>query len=129
MAQRSAFARALGLVVTLPVTLLIVAFAVSNRGPVAVGLWPFEAQVEMPVYLLGLGGLLVGVLVGGGLAGLATLGARMRARREARRADAAERSLAEDAAQRAAQTAQTAQAARAAQATATALSTTRGGSY
>jgi uncharacterized integral membrane protein len=126
MAQRSAFSRALGLIVTLPVTLLIVAFAVSNRGPVAVGLWPFETQVEMPVYLLGLGGLLAGVLIGGGLAGLGTLGARMRARREARRADAAERSLAEDAARRAAQTAQAAQASRAAQAAATALSTTRG---
>jgi uncharacterized integral membrane protein len=126
MARRSALARAFGLVVTVPISLLIIAFAVSNRASVAVGLWPLESQVEMPVYLLGLGGLLIGVLVGGGLAGLGTLSARMRARREARRADAAERSLAEDEARRAAQTAQTAQAARAAQATATALSTTRG---
>ena len=95
MARRSALARALGLVVTLPLTLLVIVFALSNRGPVAIGLWPFDDLIEMPIYLLGLGALAVGFLAGAALASLGTLAARYRARREAKRAEAAERKLAE----------------------------------
>jgi uncharacterized integral membrane protein len=94
MARRSALARALTALVTLPLTLLVIAFALTNRHPVAVGLWPFDDQVEMPVYLLALGALVLGFLAGVGLAGFGTLAARLRARREARRAEAAERKLA-----------------------------------
>lgn len=95
MARRSALARALGLVVTLPLTLLVIVFALSNRGPVAIGLWPFDDLIEMPIYLLALGALTVGFLAGAALASLGTLAARYRARREAKRAEAAERKLAE----------------------------------
>jgi lipopolysaccharide assembly protein A len=94
MAGRSVLGRAFGAAITLPLTLLAVAFAVSNRGPVAVGLWPFDELVEMPVYLLGLGALALGFLAGVAVAGFGALSARLRARREARRADAAERKLA-----------------------------------
>ena len=123
MARRSALARALGAAITLPLTLLVIAFALSNRGAVAIGLWPFDDLVEMPVYLMALGALALGFLAGASLAGFSTITARLRARREARRADAAERSLAEDASRRAAQAAQTAHAARTAQANAVTFST------
>jgi uncharacterized integral membrane protein len=94
MARRSALGRALSALVTLPLTLLVVVFAISNRHTVLVGLWPFEGAVEMPLYLLALGALAVGLLAGGLLAWINALGARWRARREARRADEAERRLA-----------------------------------
>ncbi len=95
MARRSALARVLGALVTLPLTLLVIAFALSNRGLVAVGLWPFDDLVEMPVYLLALGALAIGFLAGAALASFGTIAARYRARREAKRAEAAERKLAE----------------------------------
>lgn len=97
MARRSALARALGAIVTLPLTLLVIAFALSNRGLVAIGLWPFDDLIELPVYLLALGMLAIGFLAGAALASLGTLSARYRARREAKRAAAAERKLAETA--------------------------------
>lgn len=126
MAGRSMLARILGAFVTLPLTVLFIAFAVSNRGGVAIGLWPFDDLIEMPVYLLALGMLILGFLAGASLAGIGTIGARLRARREAKRAAAAERRLAEDIARRESQTARTAHAARAAEANAIALSSTRG---
>lgn len=95
MARRSALARALGAIITLPLTLLVIAFALSNRGPVAIGLWPSDDLIEMPVYLLALGALVLGFLAGAALAGFGTIAARFRARSEARRAEAAERKLAE----------------------------------
>ncbi len=95
MARRSALARVLGVVVTLPLTLLVIAFALSNRGLVAVGLWPFDDLIEMPIYLLALGALGLGFLAGAALASFGTISARYRARREARRAETAERKLAE----------------------------------
>lgn len=94
MARRSVLARALTVVVTLPLTLFVIAFALSNRHSAAIGLWPFDDRVEMPVYLLALGALVLGFLAGAGLAGFGTLVARLRARREARRAEVAERKLA-----------------------------------
>ncbi|MBM3547283.1 MAG: DUF1049 domain-containing protein [Alphaproteobacteria bacterium] len=94
MARRSGLARALAALVTLPLTLIVIAFAISNRGLVAVGLWPFDVKAEMPIYLLALGALLLGFLAGATLAGFGTLAARLRARREAKRAEAAERKLA-----------------------------------
>jgi uncharacterized integral membrane protein len=94
MARRSALGRALGAVVTLPLTLLVIVFAVSNRHPVAVGLWPFDGSVEMPLYLLALGILVLGFLAGSAISGLHTLAARLKARRETKRADSAERRLA-----------------------------------
>jgi uncharacterized integral membrane protein len=94
MARRSGLARALTALVTLPLTLVVIAFALSNRGLVPVGLWPFDEQVEMPIYLLGLGALLLGFLAGAAMAGFGTLSARLRARQETKRAEAAERKLA-----------------------------------
>lgn len=88
-------ARALGAVITIPLTLLVIAFALTNRGPVVVGLWPFDELVEMPIYLLALGSLVLGFLTGSAFAGFGTLAARFRARRETKRAEAAERKLAE----------------------------------
>ena len=46
------------------VAVILILFAISNREPVSVGLWPLPALVELPLYLVLLGTLLVGFLVG-----------------------------------------------------------------
>jgi lipopolysaccharide assembly protein A len=46
------------------VTLVVILFAVSNRETVSVGLWPLPALVELPLYLVLLGTLVFGFVVG-----------------------------------------------------------------
>jgi uncharacterized integral membrane protein len=71
----------LSFIITLPVTLVILVFALSNRGAIGLTLWPFDATIDLPIYLVVLGSLLLGFLLGGLIAWLA--GGRVR--RQARR--------------------------------------------
>lgn len=64
-----------------PLGLAFVVFSVSNRVPVSLDLWPFPYQVTVPFYLVFLGTLLVGFLIGGVVTSLA--GARRRAQKAA----------------------------------------------
>jgi len=61
--------------------LLLILFAVSNRETVSVGLWPLPALVELPLYLVVLGTLIIGFFVGELVAWISA----WRWRREARR--------------------------------------------
>jgi uncharacterized integral membrane protein len=61
--------------------LLALAFAISNRQAATISLWPFDAQVEAPLYLLTLGILLLGLLLGAGFAWLSMLPHQLAARR------------------------------------------------
>src|ERR1700733_14973215 len=61
--------------------LLALAFAISNRQSATISLWPFDAQVEAPLYLLTLGLLLIGLLLGAGFAWLSMLPHWLAARR------------------------------------------------
>jgi uncharacterized integral membrane protein len=63
------------------VALVLVLFAVSNREAVSVALWPLPAVVELPLYLVVLGTLVLGFFVGQ----LVTWVGGWRWRREARR--------------------------------------------
>ena len=56
--------------VTLPVTLVVVVFAVSNRTPVEIDLFPLPWQPVLPAYLLVLGSLFLGFLIGAAAAWL-----------------------------------------------------------
>lgn len=49
----------------IPAFVAVVVFALNNKTPVVLNLWPFGLEVEMPVYLAFLLALVVGVLVGG----------------------------------------------------------------
>lgn len=49
---------------TLPFVLFCVFFAVNNRQIVTVDLWPFDALISTPLYLISLGGLFIGFLLG-----------------------------------------------------------------
>jgi len=44
--------------------LLLILFAVSNREMVSVGLWPLPVLVELPLYLVVLGTLILGFVLG-----------------------------------------------------------------
>jgi len=52
------------LLVTLPLTVLAVAFAVTNRHAVPLNLWPFRLELQAPLFLMVLGALLLGVALG-----------------------------------------------------------------
>jgi uncharacterized integral membrane protein len=79
--------RHLSWIVTLPFGLLVLLFALSNRGTVGLGMWPLPDQVELPIYLVGLAGALVGFLAGGLIAFLGGGRTRRRARELARRGE------------------------------------------
>jgi len=71
----------LSFIITLPVTLAVLVFALSNRGAVGLTFWPFDVTIDLPIYLLVLGSLLLGLLLGGLIAWLAGRRVRRQARR------------------------------------------------
>ena len=77
----------------LVVALVLIVFAVSNRGTIALGLWPLPDAVELPLYLIILGCLLVGFLAGELAAWASGRHWRREVRRSARRIAALEREL------------------------------------
>lgn len=72
-----------------PLLLLVVLFALSNREPVRLGLWPTDYAVQMPLSLAVLGGMALAFLAGG----LLVWGTELAQRRRARRAELAVRLL------------------------------------
>jgi len=74
----------LSLLITLPLTIILVVFAVSNRGDATVSLWPLPIALDLPVFVLVLAPLGLGLF-----GGLAWLWAPLTlARRRARKAEA-----------------------------------------
>ena len=73
--------RVLFWVLALLVAVVLASFAVSNREPVALGLWPLPWLLQAPVYLAVFGALLLGVVIGA----LAVWAGGARRRRELRR--------------------------------------------
>lgn len=87
--------RHLSWIVTIPVTVVAVVFAVANREPVPLSFWPLPWSVDLPVYLIVLGCLLAGFLLGGFVAWVAAAPRRRRARRTTERARELAQELAE----------------------------------
>jgi uncharacterized integral membrane protein len=79
--------------------LLLILFAVSNRETVSVGLWPLPDIVELPLFLVLLGTLLVGFLVGQLVSWIGGWHWRREARRSRERIAMLERELAAERAQ------------------------------
>lgn len=73
-------------IITVPFLVIGVVFAVANRQGVEVSLWPFGIQVQAPLFLIILGALFVGFLIGGLTSWFSAGGRRRAARREHRRA-------------------------------------------
>jgi uncharacterized integral membrane protein len=82
-------------IVTLPITVAVIVFAISNRTPVEIDLFPLPWHPVLPAYLLVLASLFAGFLIGGAIAWLAGAAQRRRARRLAAEADLLSRELAE----------------------------------
>jgi uncharacterized integral membrane protein len=79
--------------VTLPVAIVAVLFAISNLDAVPVGFWPLAA-IDLPLYVVVLGALLLGFLSGQLIAWINGRRWRREARRRQRRIDALEREMA-----------------------------------
>lgn len=77
--------RYLSWIVTIPLGIIVISFAVSNREPVALGLWPLPFEVEMPLFLPVLGALVVGFVTGGAIAWWSGGRTRRLARRQSSR--------------------------------------------
>lgn len=87
--------RILSWTVGVPVAVIAVTFAVANRHPVRIELWPLPVQVEAPLYLAVLGTFLLGIVLGAVAAWLGGRHWRSAARGNRRRAEALEREVAE----------------------------------
>ncbi|MDA8230816.1 MAG: LapA family protein [Magnetospirillum sp.] len=85
--------RALGWIVAVAIALLSIVFAVSNRQPVALELWPLPWSLTLPLYLAVFGALVLGMAVGAVAAWASGRGTRRRARDQKRRADSLARQL------------------------------------
>jgi uncharacterized integral membrane protein len=85
--------RYLSWIITIPVALVVVSFAVSNRDPVELALWPLPNTLVAPTYLAALIALLVGFLLGGLIAWSAQRRYRGRARVRGSRVAELEREL------------------------------------
>ena len=86
--------RFLSWIVGIPVAAAIVAFAIANRGSVKLSLLPLPFEVELPLYLVVLGALPAGLILGGLIAWISAGRLRRRARQSAREAEAASREAA-----------------------------------
>jgi uncharacterized membrane protein YciS (DUF1049 family) len=86
--------RLLSWLIGLAVAVLVVAFAVTNRQTVTVGMWPFAQGVAAPAYLVALVPLAIGLVLGILLASVGTMRARLRTRTHASRVRALEREMA-----------------------------------
>ena len=87
--------RYLSWIVTLPIALFAVLFAISNREPVTFALWPTPFTLEAPIYLATLVALLGGFIAGGFIAWANQHRNRARARRAEDRVFYLERELQE----------------------------------
>jgi lipopolysaccharide assembly protein A len=69
------------LLIGIPLLLVMVLFALSNRAPVRLVLWPTDFSLELPLSLAILAAMAIAFLVGGLLVWFSALAQRRRARR------------------------------------------------
>lgn len=82
--------RRLSWIVTIPITLLVVSFALSNRETAELGLWPFDVTVSTPLFVAVLLPFLLGMALGGFVSWALSVPARRQARVRAGRVRALE---------------------------------------
>ena len=72
---------------------VLIPFALSNREPISLGLWPLPFFVDLPLYLLVLSLLLAGFVIGAAATCIGGRRKRRELRRGRRRVEALEREL------------------------------------
>jgi len=85
--------RYLSWIVTIPLALVAVVFAVSNRQLVEFAFWPLPFTLQAPLYLAVLGFLVVGFVAGGGIVWFGQRRYRRTARQASKRIGVLERDL------------------------------------
>lgn len=80
--------------IKLPITVVVVLFAVSNWKPVSMELWPLPGTVDAPLSLIFLLAVAAGFILGAVIAWTGEIGHKMRANRAEKRAEDLERELA-----------------------------------
>ncbi|MEK9965318.1 MAG: LapA family protein [Alphaproteobacteria bacterium] len=80
--------------ITLPVAIVVVVFAVNNRGAAEVSLWPFDMIVAWPMFVFVFIGAGIGFLVGATVMWLSSAPARRKSRERAGRVRQLERDAA-----------------------------------
>jgi len=93
------FLKGLAIAIAALVIAAAASFAVSNRTPVAISLWPLPFESTLPLGTTVLAALAIGLVVGTALMSLSRLRLYFRARRNERRAETAERTAARHAEQ------------------------------
>lgn len=81
--------------VAAPLTILAVLFAISNRGPVELHLWPLPGSETVPIFLLAFGVFAVGFFAGGFISWISAGKTRSRARSAERKVRDEEREIAD----------------------------------
>ncbi|NQW10629.1 MAG: DUF1049 domain-containing protein [Alphaproteobacteria bacterium] len=94
MARRNLAVKLISFVITAPIMIVVVLFAVSNRHLVPMELWPLPGALEVPLYLVALLALVAGFVLGGTIAWAGELGQKRRAVRAEKRAEDLEREIA-----------------------------------
>ena len=80
-------------ILTLPLMVVAVTFAIANREVVTLDLWPLAMTVQAPLFVLVLGSAVVGLLAGAVVAWFSSGATRRRARAARRHADELEREV------------------------------------
>ena len=80
-------------IILLPVAVVVVAFAITNRAPVTLGLWPLEQTYAVPAFVVVLIAVAAGFMLGGLVSWLSAGTTRSRARTLGERAERAEREI------------------------------------
>lgn len=69
------------IIIGLPILAVLISFALTNRAPVQLGLWPTDTTIEMPLSLAVLAAAGITFLIGGLVVWMTELPRRGRARR------------------------------------------------
>lgn len=88
---RGKFVNRLRWLITLPVAIIVVVFAVNNRADVSVSLWPLDMAVAWPLFVFVFIGAGVGFLLGAAVMWVSGAPARKNARERAARVRTLER--------------------------------------
>ena len=81
-------------ILTLPLIVVAAIFAIANRQPVTLDLWPFEASPQLPLFVILLACVVLGLVVGGLATWMSAAPTRRRARQARRRVAELEREAA-----------------------------------
>ena len=70
------FGRLLWIIITVTLLAVAVSFAISNDAMISLSLWPLNQNLEIPIWLFGIGAFVIGGILGAVLMGVQMLAIR-----------------------------------------------------